>query len=317
MHSGGLSMQSRSFGMFVDYVQRFTIITADGQVRQVRKPDPDHPDQDNDDIFWAVLGGGPGSFGIVTQVTMRLLHNDDFPESLAYMQSYLWTRKSGQKIAQALFALMARISDEDKLPADFCLNISQVSAAPKYFSFRKIVADAARTAGALLEQALEKQIRMRAQGSLRSLCRGTLATYRRLFGSANGRNPLFEASMVPAIIVQATWNNLSGRRQDYDDSVRAYFAELDAAALPFLPSGVLGRWLQGATKVLSPSKHMPITEIIDAFTFKGEREFDMPFIKRNWAGYETDLSKRGFSHEAAKLFSNFTHSRFSPDQRAW
>jgi FAD/FMN-containing dehydrogenase len=317
MHTGGISMQSRSFGLFVDFVERFTIITADGQIRKVRKPDEHRPDQDNDDIFWAVLGGGPGSFGIVTQVTVRLLHNDDFPESRAYMQSYVWTKKNGQNIAQALFALMARISDEDKLPADFCLNISQVSATPKYFSFRRIAADAVRTAGALVEQALEKQVRTRLPGSLRSLFNGALRAYRSLFGSANGRNPLFEASMVPAIIVQASWNNLSGQREDYDDTVRAYFDELDAVALPSLPGGALGRWLQRATKILSPSKHLPITEIIDAFTFKGEREYDMPYIKRNWAGYEVDLGKRSFSHEASKLFSNFTYSRFSSNQDAW
>lgn len=62
---GGLGPLSRRYGFAADHVRRFTIVTADGAVRDVT------PGSDAD-LFWAVLGGKTG-FGIVTELEFALL----------------------------------------------------------------------------------------------------------------------------------------------------------------------------------------------------------------------------------------------------
>jgi FAD/FMN-containing dehydrogenase len=315
LHTGGYSMQTRSFGLFVDYVVTFRIILADGAMRDVHKPDPAAPDEVNDGLWFAVLGGGPGSFGVCTQVTMRLLHEREFPASRAYMQTYVWTRKRGSQLVEALLQHMATVSDRDDLPADFCLHVSLASAAPKYFRWQNIVRDAGATAVGVAEQVLQRQAKR--PTPLARPAAALLWLVRALFGTRGGRNPLLEASFFPLIIVQASWNNLSGEAADYNDEVRSFFAGLDAVAEPFLPRGVLGRLVRRALRIVDPRKPLPISQIIQAFTFKGERELDLPYMKRNWFGYETQLAPRGFAREAAQLFAPFTHSLWSPKSETW
>jgi FAD/FMN-containing dehydrogenase len=66
---GGLGPMARRYGFAADHVTAFTIVTADGAVRDVRA---DGPDPDDVDLFWAVRGG-KGGFGIVTEMTFDLV----------------------------------------------------------------------------------------------------------------------------------------------------------------------------------------------------------------------------------------------------
>lgn len=62
---GGLGPMARRYGFAADHVRRFTLVTADGQVRDVTADsDPD--------LFWAVRGG-KSTFGIVTDVEFDLM----------------------------------------------------------------------------------------------------------------------------------------------------------------------------------------------------------------------------------------------------
>ena len=53
-------------GMGADRIVEATIVTADGQVRTVNECS-------NPDLFWAVKGGGGGTFGAVTRVVMKVI----------------------------------------------------------------------------------------------------------------------------------------------------------------------------------------------------------------------------------------------------
>jgi FAD/FMN-containing dehydrogenase len=64
---GGLGVLNRSFGLTCDAIRAVDIVTADGTLRHVSA----RADADSD-LFWALRGGGGGSFGAVTALTMAV-----------------------------------------------------------------------------------------------------------------------------------------------------------------------------------------------------------------------------------------------------
>jgi FAD/FMN-containing dehydrogenase len=64
VQSGGFGSFSKSFGSAAAGLLEAEVITADGRVRTVNAcSDPD--------LYWALKGGGGGSFGVVTRLTLR------------------------------------------------------------------------------------------------------------------------------------------------------------------------------------------------------------------------------------------------------
>jgi hypothetical protein len=59
---GGVGFAGRKLGLTCDNIRSFTMVTADGVVRQC------NPNR-NPDLFWAGRGGGGGNFGIATRFT--------------------------------------------------------------------------------------------------------------------------------------------------------------------------------------------------------------------------------------------------------
>ncbi len=70
IQSGGFGSFSKAFGNAASGLIEAEVVTADGRVRRVNAcADPD--------LFWALKGGGGGTFGVVTQLTLR---THDLPE---------------------------------------------------------------------------------------------------------------------------------------------------------------------------------------------------------------------------------------------
>ena len=61
---GGVGVLSRAWGLTCDDLLAAQVVTADGQVRAC-------DDARDGDLFWALRGGGGGSFGVVTSLTLR------------------------------------------------------------------------------------------------------------------------------------------------------------------------------------------------------------------------------------------------------
>jgi FAD/FMN-containing dehydrogenase len=74
IQSGGFGSLSKGFGSAASWLLEAEIVTADGAVRIVNAAT--HPD-----LFWALKGGGGGSWGVVTRVTLR---THDLPEFFGY-----------------------------------------------------------------------------------------------------------------------------------------------------------------------------------------------------------------------------------------
>jgi FAD/FMN-containing dehydrogenase len=61
---GGFGLLGRPFGLACDSVSSMEVVDASGQALSVN-------DQQNPDLFWALRGGGNGSFGVVTKFNFR------------------------------------------------------------------------------------------------------------------------------------------------------------------------------------------------------------------------------------------------------
>lgn len=71
VQSGGFGSFSKRFGMAAAGLLEAEVVTADGRVRIANACS-------NPDLFWALKGGGGGSFGVVTRLTLRTRQLPDF-----------------------------------------------------------------------------------------------------------------------------------------------------------------------------------------------------------------------------------------------
>jgi hypothetical protein len=75
----------RAFGLGIDVVKSFRIVLADAQVHTVdNSSDPD--------LYWSVLGGGPGSWGIVLDYTLDTFADVDYPNVQTFTFLYPYSR---------------------------------------------------------------------------------------------------------------------------------------------------------------------------------------------------------------------------------
>jgi hypothetical protein len=75
---GGHSVISPKFGLGVDNVLQFTIVLADGRHVTANA-------HQNTDLFWALRGGGGGTYGVVTSATYK--SHPSFPAMIAFIQA--------------------------------------------------------------------------------------------------------------------------------------------------------------------------------------------------------------------------------------
>lgn len=85
---GGVGVVGRLYGLTCDNVVAVQIVTADGVVRECgQASDPD--------LFWACRGGGGGSFGVVTEFTLR---THPAPDLVLFFLRWPWSQ-AGQVVS--------------------------------------------------------------------------------------------------------------------------------------------------------------------------------------------------------------------------
>ncbi|KAM5530100.1 hypothetical protein V8D89_016241 [Ganoderma adspersum] len=97
---GGHSALSPTYGLGVDNVLEISLVTADGEHVTVNA-------HQHADLFWALRGGGGGTFGVVTSVTYRTY--PIVPTTIAILAAVVNTAKPNIAL-KAAFAELVRIS---------------------------------------------------------------------------------------------------------------------------------------------------------------------------------------------------------------
>lgn len=123
VQTGGYGHFLRSYGLALDHVYKFKIYQSDGKLLTVNRP----PARDENSLFWGVLGGGPGSFGILTEITFECIRDDDHKYSWGYSRAF-WYGKSlfqkGMEEIQRWTKLVASGSAEIPPDVDMCMTVT-------------------------------------------------------------------------------------------------------------------------------------------------------------------------------------------------
>ena len=124
--SGGVGHIVRNFGYCIDYVYGFTIVTADGSIRSINR---DSPAQEDKDLYWAVLGGSPGAFGVTTQLVFHPILDEDYPDSTGWDAAIPYTAERMKACLDILedFANRAQETDDNALAEGLDLMMSMSS----------------------------------------------------------------------------------------------------------------------------------------------------------------------------------------------
>ena len=120
---GGMGWLARRYGLSADHVRFFELVTADGQVLKVSA-------EENADLFWALRGGGGGSFGIVTGMEIDLV-----PVTTVYGGNLLYPAESAREVLTRYRTWIADAPDE--LTSSFALaNLPDVPDIPDFLRGR-------------------------------------------------------------------------------------------------------------------------------------------------------------------------------------
>jgi len=137
MQTGGYSpFFSRSFGFFCDHVQEFTIILPPNdenpQPRKVAvtKPQKREPGNLNSDLWWAVQGGSPGNFGVITEMKVNGVNDAHHQDARSMSITFVYDKR-GKEILETYLEILSEYNDDENLPADYTFNV--ISLAGAYF----------------------------------------------------------------------------------------------------------------------------------------------------------------------------------------
>jgi hypothetical protein len=281
VQTGGWGMLARSFGLLSDYVESIELVTADGEVRRIER---DSPDPDARDLFYAVLGGSPGSFGVLTHFTLRPLHDADHPNArgLKFLVPYSRAR------LEALLDVIVDMAADVDFERDYDFSITALGAPQAYLPFAT-------------SSALDERMRVR-------------------HPEVYGHNEIVALPAVISVYVQ--WGNTQGPGQTFDpaffDRIKAAadygvpLASAPAAGLARVAAMVRPRALVervqnglrlGSAPVgMSAAAPTPMSELAHNWVFPNVREYNLPYVKRAYLSDSTNLRARGWARWVSERF---------------
>lgn len=119
VQTGGWGMVGRSYGLLGDRVLAFDIILATGEKEHIVRPVAGETTQHNDDVYYAVLGGGKGGdFGIVTHWEFEPIRDEDHPNSACYQFFWFWSEEKMDAVVSKLDEF-TRLCGDGTIPSDY------------------------------------------------------------------------------------------------------------------------------------------------------------------------------------------------------
>lgn len=240
--TGGYGQLSRAFGLFSDQIVSFEIFLADGTKRVVAA---DSPEQSDKDLFFAVLGGGPGNYGIVTHITIRPFKDSDHRYARALKKVIPYDSTLDHKVLVQLFDL---VQEWENAPGDY---------------------DFCFTVAAGEEDFIANQLGHASKDDFMT----------RYFGDKNGSAPF------NVLLVYFQYSNLDNRPDTYDPTwckkIEAILATANHGGSWWERFKL---WVeQIILNLIVPRDNSKITRISDSitrlWTYEGTREFNYPYLK--------------------------------------
>ncbi|KAF2795938.1 FAD/FMN-containing isoamyl alcohol oxidase-like protein MreA [Melanomma pulvis-pyrius CBS 109.77] len=135
MQGGGFSILTSRFGLMADQVLSVEIVTADGKFVHAA------PDE-NEDLFWAIRGGGPSNYGIVTSAVIKIRDPISISSTTLNWQTSPGTSASPQvsnetfwKGVNAYFSHLVRITDAKGIGWNYIRTVPPTATTPRTFTF--------------------------------------------------------------------------------------------------------------------------------------------------------------------------------------
>ncbi|KAJ7607140.1 hypothetical protein FB45DRAFT_764453 [Roridomyces roridus] len=116
VQTGGYGLLGRSFGLLADSVTSLHIVDHAGVQREITPGDPS-------DLFFAILGGSPGNFGVLTHFVVKVQRDVDHEGSVGMRAVHLYSK---EKLATIL-GYLANTSDDVDFPRNYDLCVSVMS----------------------------------------------------------------------------------------------------------------------------------------------------------------------------------------------
>ncbi|KAI4168606.1 MAG: hypothetical protein LQ343_006270 [Gyalolechia ehrenbergii] len=126
--TGGYGQLGRSFGLLGDHIWAIRMINHDGEIQEVTKAS-------NAELFFAILGGSPGNFGVITHYTIEVHHDTDhdFPETGTRPRGFKGVWLYNKTVVKLLLHEVAAMADDPEYPRNFDLCVSVLSSSFRIF----------------------------------------------------------------------------------------------------------------------------------------------------------------------------------------
>ncbi|KAK8086120.1 FAD binding domain-containing protein [Apiospora phragmitis] len=124
---GGHSALTTTFGLAADQTLEFEVVTASGEVVTASR-------HENEDLYFALSGGGPGTFGVVTAMTVRAHPDVNVGGATLQMAAASTTQDKFYEAISRFHALLPNMTDQgamDTVLAPFITTLNELGIPHK------------------------------------------------------------------------------------------------------------------------------------------------------------------------------------------